>query len=196
MKINGPCPLSQSLESSRLPFQIFPLHPRTGQLLQCPKSGQTAPDRRASASFSLACLTSLTSLISRLIGQALADDTTQERVCTSHIGVSPAHSFIVSEIELGKISVKVVLLHVMIGSIDAAFEDSKIALYSVGVNIPAHIFLFAMFDNIVTAKFVSQSTIYVKIVGNYPCFLVHLVPYNAFKVQACHFSGDPTKNRL
>jgi len=117
--------------------------------LQSPKSGQTAPDRRASASFSLACLTSLASLISRLIGQTLADDTTQERVCTSHIGISPTHSLIVSEIELRKVSVEMVLLHVMIGSIDATFQYSKVSFNSVGVNVPACIFLFAVLDNIV-----------------------------------------------
>jgi len=117
---------------SPLPFQIFPLHPRLEQLLQSPKSGQTAPCRPVSPSFFLPYRPlSRLLLVSRFIGQPLADHACQKLVgprCVVHALGNPV---VVPEIKLGKVSVKMLLLAVVVSAVDASLENAEIAFNGV-----------------------------------------------------------------
>ena len=117
---------SPVLESLHKPSQTFLLHPRLEQLLQSPKRGHVASSRSVSAFFFLAYLLFLPPSVRRRIGQSFTDNASQTVVCPVKIINTPSHSIIIPEIELSKVSVKMLFIAMMVYAIDASLEDREI----------------------------------------------------------------------
>lgn len=61
--------------------------------------------------------------MSRSIGEPLADDTTDRAVGTFNIINAESDTVVVAEIEFREVAVKVFFAYVLIGPVNAAFED-------------------------------------------------------------------------
>src|SRR5436190_23201865 len=83
----------------------------------------TAPDRRAQVLGFLPCFLRLrqgSSVSSRLIGQTLANDTLQQNVRPLHVIHAQRDAIAVTEIELGEITIKVIVTAMLVNTLHAA----------------------------------------------------------------------------
>src|SRR5437899_1424112 len=92
------------------------------------------------------------SVMSRSIGEPLADDTFQRAFGAAHVVYAQLGAVAIAEIELGKIAVQVLLFAVLINADHAALENRKIAFGGVGMRLAADIFLRRVVHGFVAGK--------------------------------------------
>lgn len=100
-----------------------------------------------------------------VIGEALALATAHRFHRALHIADLAS---VVAEIELGKITVQVLLPAVLINAAHAAFEDREKAFNRIGMNIAAHILNVRMHRGFVRRKFLAHANIVMAFVCHKP----------------------------
>lgn len=86
--------------------------------------------------------------VSRSIGEPLADDTLEGIGRPFGIVHAKGNPVVVSEVELGKVAVQMLLADMVEGAGDAALQDREVTLDGVGVNVATDIFLDAVVDGL------------------------------------------------
>src|SRR5207244_12929616 len=114
-------------------------------------------------------------VISPPIGQALADDALHRFPHALAVADAKADALVVPIVELGEVTLKVLLADVVIGADDPAFQDREIPFDRVGVpEAPAHIFLDGMVDGAVPAELATNGDVTAAFVGHQVRLAVNL----------------------
>src|SRR5712671_4761230 len=85
----------------------------------------------------------------RSIGESLPDDALQRPLSALYIVNAKSNAIAVAEIELGQISVQMLLFAMLIDALHATLEDRIIAFNGVGVGATANVFFLAVVDSFV-----------------------------------------------
>jgi hypothetical protein len=96
---------------------------------------------------------------SRPIGQPLANRSDQCTIRALDIIASQLDPVVVAEIKLSHVAVKVTLAAMLIDAGHAALEDGEVAFNRVRVDIAPGIFLFAVFDGVMSREFSAKGPI-------------------------------------
>jgi hypothetical protein len=104
-------------------------------------------------------------LVSRSIGEPLANYPAQRQFSPLGIIHAERNSVIVPEIELGEVAMQVFLADMLIDAVDPAFEDREVSLGGIGGCIAAHVFLLRVVDSAVTGEPLASFPIHAALVS-------------------------------
>src|SRR5436190_4289385 len=119
-----------------------------------------------------------------LVGETLANDTTEHLVGASRIIAAVRNAVAVAELELGKIPVQVLLGAELIDAAHPALEDGKRALDGVGSHVTAHIFLVVVHDRTVFREFAANAAIHDVLVSHQAGFAGQVLKHDALNFLA------------
>src|SRR5208337_5103073 len=112
--------------------------------------------------------------MSRLISEPLTNHATKEFIGPLGIVNASGNALAIAEVKLGKITVKMMFLAMLIHTLHTTFEDGKEALHGVGVNGwigRGNILPVAVLDGAMLRKMVTQIFILTSIIGHNPGFM-------------------------
>jgi len=90
------------------------------------------------------------------IGEAFARDAAHNGIGTLLVAEAERHAIVVAEIEFAKVSLQMLLAHVMVDTIDPALEDREVALDRIGVGIATDVFADGVNDRLMTGEFLAD----------------------------------------
>jgi hypothetical protein len=90
--------------------------------------------------------------MSRSIGEPFPDDTTDRAIGPPDIVNAQRDPIVMPEIELGEVTVKVLLAHVLIDPINPAFQDREEILGGIGRCVSPHVLFLSVIDGAVTGE--------------------------------------------
>ena len=91
-----------------------------------------------------------------MIGQTFPGDAFDGFLGARLVVHAKRHALVIAEIELAKVTLKVLRADVVIGADDAAFEDREISLNRIGVSVAANVLIGAVVDRFVAGELFSD----------------------------------------